>query len=124
MHTVCVCVRVCVCVCVCAQSCLTFCDPPGRTVAARLLCLWNSPGENTGVGCYFLLQGTFLTQGLNLHLLYLLHWQADSLPLCYLGNHAYLGIGLVLIFGTSEHLLVVLSLRLPCVSFVHWHMIE
>ena len=38
----------------------------------------------------------------------------DSLPLCYLGNHAYLGIGLVLIFGTSEHLLVVFSLGLPC----------
>ena len=28
-------------------------------------CPWNSPGKNTGVGCYFLLQGIFLTQGLN-----------------------------------------------------------
>ena len=27
------------------------------------------------------LQGIFMTQGLNLHLLYLLHWQAGSLPL-------------------------------------------
>ena len=34
--------------------------------------------KNTGVGCHFLLQGIFLTQGLNLHLLHLLHWQADS----------------------------------------------
>ena len=25
----------------------------------------NSPGKNTGVGCHFLLQGIFLTQGLN-----------------------------------------------------------
>ena len=33
--------------------------------------------KNTGVGCHFLLQGVFLTQGLNLHLL---HWQAHSLP--------------------------------------------
>ena len=31
--------------------------------------------------CHFLLQGIFLTQGSNLHLLYLLHWQAGSLPL-------------------------------------------
>jgi len=26
---------------------------------------WNSPGQNTGVGSRSLLQGTFLTQGLN-----------------------------------------------------------
>ena len=32
---------------------------------ARLLCPWNSPGKNTGVGCYFLPQGIFLTQGSN-----------------------------------------------------------
>ena len=32
----------------------------------RLLCPWNFPGKNTGVGCYFLLQGIFLTQGSNL----------------------------------------------------------
>ena len=25
--------------------------------------LWDSPGKNTGVGCYFLLQGIFPTQG-------------------------------------------------------------
>ena len=31
----------------------------------RLLCSWNSPGKNTGVGCHFLLQGIFPTQGFN-----------------------------------------------------------
>ena len=36
-------------------------------------CPWNFPGKNTGVGCHFLLQGIFLTQGSNLHLLYILH---------------------------------------------------
>ena len=46
-----------------AQSCLTLCDP-------RLLCLWDSPGKNTGVGSHSLLQGIFLTQGLNLGLLH------------------------------------------------------
>ena len=30
-----------------------------------LLCPWDSPGKNTGVGCHFLLQGIFLTQRLN-----------------------------------------------------------
>ena len=43
------------------------------------LCSWTFPGKNTGVGCHFLLQGIFLTQGWNLCLLCLLHWQADSL---------------------------------------------
>ena len=35
------------------------------TVDHQLLCLWDSPGKNTGVGCYALLQGIFPTQGLN-----------------------------------------------------------
>ena len=37
-------------------------------------------GKNAGVGFHFLFQGIFLTQGLKLHLLRRLHWQADSLP--------------------------------------------
>ena len=36
---------------------------------SMLLCPWGFPGKNTGVGCHFLLQGTFPTQGLNLSLL-------------------------------------------------------
>ena len=44
-----------------SQSCPILCDPQ----SARLLCLWNSPGRNTGVGCQFLLQGIFPTQGSN-----------------------------------------------------------
>ena len=73
-------------VCVCAQSCLTLCDPmdsgswPGSCVhgifQARIL----------GVGCHFLLQGIFPTQGSNLCLLCLLHCQADSLPMSHLGS--------------------------------------
>ena len=38
---------------------------------SRLLCPWNSPGKNTGVGCHFLLQRIFLTQGWNPGLLHL-----------------------------------------------------
>ena len=42
-----------------------------------LLCPWNSPGKNTGVGCHSFLQGIFPTQGSSPGLL---HCQADSLP--------------------------------------------
>ena len=45
------------------------------TVAARLLCPWDSSGKNTGVCFHAILQGIFLTQVLNLCLLHLLHWQ-------------------------------------------------
>ena len=70
--------------CVCAQmfSHGSSLGPDGLW-PARLLCPWDFPGKNTGVGCHFLLQGTFPTQGSNLHLL---HWQMDSLPLRHLGS--------------------------------------
>ena len=49
----------------------------------RFLCPCNFSGKNTGVGCHFLLQGIFPTQGSNPHLL---HWQVGSLPLSHLGS--------------------------------------
>ena len=53
---------------------------------ARLLCPWNFLDKNTEVGCYFLLQGIFLTQESNPRLLSLLLWQMDSLPLASPGR--------------------------------------
>ena len=53
----------------------------------RLLCPWNSPGKNTGVGCHSLLQGIFLAQGWNpgllscRHILY--HWNYQGNTRCY-----------------------------------------
>ena len=47
---------------------------------ARLLCPWDFPGKNTGVGCHFLLQGTFPIQVSNPHLLCLLHWLFTTGP--------------------------------------------
>ena len=44
---------------------------------ARLLCPWNSPGKNTGVGIHSLLQGIFPIQGSNLGLL---HCRQSLLP--------------------------------------------
>ena len=51
------------------QSCPTL--QPYGLQPARLLCTWNSPGKNIGVGRRVLLQGIFSTQGLNLCLLHL-----------------------------------------------------
>ena len=67
-------------------SLLNKCGHRGSRWGFRLLCPWNSPGKNTRVGCHFLLQGIFPTQGLNPHLLHLLHWQVDSLSLTHLGS--------------------------------------
>ena len=68
-----------VCVCMLGLfSCVQLCVTPEPT---RLLCSWDFPGKNTGVGCHALLQGIFPTQGSNLHLLCLLHWQEGSLAL-------------------------------------------
>ena len=54
---------------------------------SRLLCPWDCPGKGTRVGCHALLQGVFPTQGLDLHLLHLLHWEVGSLPLCHLEHY-------------------------------------
>ena len=43
---------------------------PHGQYPASPLCPWNSPGKNPGVGCHFLLQGLFLTEGLNSGLLH------------------------------------------------------
>ena len=62
-----------------AQSCLTLCDPVD--------CPWNSPGKNIGVSCILLLQGIFLTQGLNLDLLHcrqILYCEPPRKPLLFL----------------------------------------
>ena len=39
---------------------------PHGLYPAMLLCPWDFPGKKSGVGCYVLLQGIFLTQGSNL----------------------------------------------------------
>ena len=56
------------------------------TVGCRALCPWDFPGTNTRVGCHFLLQRIFPTQGSNPCLLHLLHRWVDSLPLRHLGS--------------------------------------
>ena len=59
------------------QSCLILCDP-------RLLNPWDFPGKYTRLGCHFLPQGIFLTQGFNpvishcRQILYHLSYQGNS----------------------------------------------
>ena len=56
-----------VCACVHAKSlqlCPILCDPVDCN--PQLLCPWDSPGQNIGLGCHALFQGIFPTQGLNL----------------------------------------------------------
>ena len=58
-----------------SKSCPTL-QPHGLQLF-KLLCPWDSPGKNTGVGYHCPLQGIFLTQGSNARLL---HCKVDSLP--------------------------------------------
>ena len=56
---------------------------------ARLLCPCESPGEDAGVGCHFLLQGIFPTQGLNsshLHCEQILYSLSQEGALCLKSN--------------------------------------
>ena len=85
---------------VCAQwlqLCLTLCDSRdcSPTPPSRLLCPWDSPGKNTGMGCHALLQGIFPTQDSNVHLrhcrqiLYpLSHLRSPHTPWKLGNNHA------------------------------------
>ena len=73
------------------QLCPTLCDPMDCSLSGSSV-HGDSPGRNTGVGCRAILQGIFLTQGLNPHLLCLLHWQVGSLPLVPQGSPPPRGI--------------------------------
>ena len=101
-----------------------------KSLPARLLCPWDFPGKNTRVGCHFLLQGIFATQGSKLYLLWLLHcrlilyywatgkpiWEVNTLNWQATGRHNSLSsAGFtsstrevdVHVHGTSDHLVSV-----------------
>ena len=71
--------------CSVTKSCLTLWSDGLQP--SRLLCPWDFPGKNTGVGCHFLLQGIILIQGSNPCLLQLplgkqilYHWATWEAP--------------------------------------------
>ena len=79
------------------EICLSLCK---CSVTCSCLSLWNCMGRSQPSSsvhgifqarilewvAIFFSQGIFLTQELNPCLLYLLHWQKDSLPICHLGS--------------------------------------
>ena len=70
----------------CALPVAHACLLSGLQLFATLLCPWDSPDGNTGVGCHAPRQGIFPTQDSNLRLL---RWQADSLPVWPLSRLRY-----------------------------------
>ena len=81
----------CLYVCVQLLSPIRFCNPmpcslPGSSVHEI------SQAKNTGMGCYFLLQGIILIQGSNPCPLCLLTPAGGSLPLHHLGSPSYIPI--------------------------------
>ena len=66
------------CVLSCLSHVLLFCNPIDCSPTIKIL-LSNEFSKKIGVGCHFILQEIFPTQGSNPCLLCLLYWQTDSL---------------------------------------------
>ena len=106
---------VCVCECsVVSESFVTL-----WAVACQDPLSMDFPGKDIGVGCHFLLQGIFPTQGSNPCLLCLLHWQASSLlltppkkPILYIRP---------VLFSQNHFRIVYLSLAFLVISMVIDH---
>ena len=73
------------CMYTCMLSCVQLFVTPWA-VARQAPLSMDFPGKNTGESCHFLLQGIFPAQGLNPHLLRLLHGQMDSLSVSHQGS--------------------------------------
>ena len=74
------------------QLCTALCDPPwGHSMG-------NSPGQNTGVSSFSLLQGIFPTQGSNPGLELILPWTLISLP------YNYISFWFKIVFSAFIHL--------------------
>ena len=69
------------------------------TVARQGLLSMGFFSQEYPVDYHFLLQGIFPAQGLNLRLFYLLHWQADSLPVESLGKLKFSPVSYKVFFG-------------------------
>ena len=98
---------------------------PCEVYPARLLCPWDFPGKNTGMGCHALLQGIFPTQGSNPCFLHVLHRQVGSLPLAPPGKSriciAFLKISYPLASIRRDYysILAVSSVTSSLIPFVH-----
>ena len=84
------------------------------------------PGKNTGVGCHFLLERIFPTQGSNARLLHLLHWRVDSLPLSRLGSpsttqYSVINFSYHVVIRSSDHIHFETEIFYPLPSSISLH---
>ena len=97
-----------------AQSCPTLCNRmdcslPGFSHP------WGFPGESTGVGFHFLLQGIFLTQG---SIPGLLHCRQMLYPLSLQGSHTCFKAHIIFIFFTFLSLMTNLTFKKICLIMI------
>ena len=83
-------IHICVCAWVLSHSVMSNSLWSHGLQPTRFFCPENFPSKNTEVGCNFLLQRILLIPESNTHLLHLMPWQSDSLPLCHLGKPSYI----------------------------------
>ena len=106
---------------------------PHGLYPSKLLCPWHFPGKNTGMGCLFLVQGTFMTQELDLHLLHLLHCrQFFTSSICFIHGYimdivllhiwVYYGYSIASLYGYLVPSYSVNSLRkVTCICLFWYH---
>ena len=97
----------------CVCSVMSDSSQPRGLWPTKLLCPWDSPGREIGAVWRSLLQEIFPTQGSNLHLLHLLHWHTDSLPLSHLESHFYVKMDLMHSWLGKALPLLLLFLTIP-----------
>ena len=120
-----------------AQSCPTLCKPMewglplhGRLQPTRLLRPWDFPGKSTGVGCHFLLQRIFLTQGSNpglphcrQTLYHLSHQGSPNLSNCIWTQHLIFVILLLMSLVCLLLLFLIPKLQLPQRKITSFHVV-
>ena len=78
-----------ICVCMYVQLCLTLWDPMDCSLPDSSV---GFPRQEYWSGLSFPSPGDLSNPGIKPSLLHLLHWQADSLPVCHLGSPIYVYI--------------------------------
>ena len=115
------------CICLVVQFYPTLCESMGCSPQVSSV-HGTFSGKNTRVGCHFPLQGIFLTQGSNLHLLWPLHCRWILSPLSHWGSHKKIVVVLlfsrqVMSYSSRPHLLQHARLPVPhhLLEFVQVH---
>ena len=101
-----------------------------QTVGYQTPLLWNSPGKNTGVDCYSLLQGIFPTQGsilglphsrqILIHLSHQVFLIATKLPsTMYMYTYKYICICTIAVVQSLSHVQLFVTPWTPGLSLLH-----